>query len=113
MKIDWRTLQGIIPDLAERGIGGRRKGNFATDIIGKFYCEPLSMVGLCPEVCTECAAHLDNMTKAIDPQRWYGHLVWRAKDERAAVKDLHAGHEAREVSDTGNIFADFADRLAQ
>ncbi len=111
MKIDWRTLQDIIPDLAGRGITG--PVYHAAGIIGKFYCEPLSMVGLCPEICKDCTAHLENMTKDIDRERWYRHLVWRAKDERAAVKDLHAVHEAREVSDTGNIFADFANRLAQ
>jgi len=113
MKIDWRTLQELIPDLVDRGIAGERSVYHAAGIIGKFYCEPLSMVGLCPEVCTACELHLDNMTKDIDPQRWYGHLVWRAKDERAAVKDLHAAHEATEVSDAGNIFADFADKLVQ
>ena len=113
MRINWRTLRGIIPDLAERGIGGRMRGNFAADIIGKNYCEPLSMVNLCPEVCQECAAHLDHMTKAINPENWYGDLVWHARDERAIVKDLHAAHEAIEVSDAGNIFADFADRLAR
>ena len=111
MRINWRTLRGIIPDLAERGIGGRMRVNFAVDIIGKNYCEPLSMVNLCPEVCQECAAHLDNITKAIDQENWYGHLVWHARDERALVKDLHAAHEAIEVSDAGNIFADFADRI--
>ncbi len=111
MKIKWRDLQRIVPDLAERGITGERGVFHAAYLIGKYYCEPLSMVNLCPEVCQECAAHLDHMTKALNQESWYGDLVWHAKDERAIVKDLHAAHQAIEVSDAGNIFADFADRL--
>ena len=113
MKIDWRKLHQLIPDLEKRGVTGERSVYFAAGIIGKYYCEPLSMVGLCPEVCEECAARLDGMTRELDPGSWYRHLVWRAKDARAAAKDLHAVHEATEVSDAGNIFADIAERLTR
>ena len=113
MKIHWRTLQGILPDLEVRGITGERGVYHAAGIIGTYYCEPLSMAGLCPEVCQECAAHLEHMTRSLNPSNWYRHLVWRAKDERALVKDLHADHAAVEVSDAGNIFADFAESLSR
>lgn len=109
MKINWRILRVILPDLAHRGITGSYNVFHGASLIGKYYCEPLSMVGLCPEVCQECAAHLDHMTKDINRENWYKDLIWHAKDERAIVKDLHSVHEAREVSE--NIFADFADRL--
>ncbi len=111
MKIKWRDLQRIVPDLEGRGITGERGVFHAAYLIGKYYCEPLSMVNLCPENCYQCAAHLDHMTREIKPDNWYRQLVGHAKDERAIVKDLHAAHEAIEVSDAGNIFADFADRL--
>ncbi|MEL7591756.1 MAG: hypothetical protein AAGU17_10750 [Anaerolineaceae bacterium] len=113
MKIHWRTLQEIIPDLYDRGITDERGVYHAAGVIGRYYCEPLSMVGMCPEICGCCTAQLEDMTTAIDPGNWYRHLVWRAKNARAEVKDLHATHEASVVSDTGNIFADFASQIAQ
>lgn len=111
MKISWRTLQGILPDLARRGVTGQRLLYHAAGIIGKYYCEPLSMVGLCPENCGQCSVHLNHMTHELDAVHWYPHLVWRAKEERALRKDYHATHEAPETSDTGNPFSDLVNRL--
>ena len=111
MKIHWRTLQEIIPDLYDRGIKGEKGVYHAAWIVGKYYCEPLSMVGLCPEICERCTAQLEEQTRDLNPQHWYAQLTWQAKNARAVVKDLHATHEATVVSDAGNIFADFASLL--
>lgn len=102
MKIDGNTLKAIVPDLKERGIPN---AYHAASVIGKYYCDPLTMVGMCPEICTHCTRHLDHMTANMqDAKYWHSLLIWRAKNERAIVKDLNSTHEAPQVSGAENIF---------
>lgn len=102
MKINGNTLKAIIPDLQDRGIPNAYQ---AAGAIGRYYCDPLTMVNMCPEICTHCTRHLENMTANLnDAKYWYSLLVWRAKNERAIVKDLNSTHEAPKVSDVENIF---------
>lgn len=105
MKIDGNTLAAIIPDLEKRGIDNPYK---AAAAIGRYYCDPLTMVDMCPEVCTQCTRHLDNMTRDLTNARnWYALLIWLAKNERAVVKDENSAHEALSGAENINIFEAF------
>ena len=106
MRITRDKLVEMVPDLDKNGITTIGNTYEAAKLIGSQYCTQLTSMGLCTEICENCSEHLYNMTRLKDANNWRGLLIWMAKNERAVVKEQSSTHEAVNLSDTGNVFAD-------
>ena len=103
-----RISEKTVFDFTDKG--KRRLGLFtASEIVGKYYCDQMTMSMLCTRNCTNCkeaVTKMCNLTNAINPEAL---LTYNAKAALAEAKDktLDAKAFIKEpvpISEQTNIF---------